>query len=169
VTPSESQFILSVGATMSTNHALHGSNYGGCIGLYAPGHNVLGPWNGNPSQEVRKSGSSVSSAIISGLFAAFLTILTSDPKFTETVSFLSSEEGVNLANRFLAKSDRVSFDKNDIVEPHSLPYVPCNIHNITNMRNIITSEIDSYDHVYRSAFRSIKKRMSDLKRTHDET
>ena len=74
--PMDSPYAVAVGALDSTGQFLHGSNFGDCVDLYAPGEEVPAPWIGPSDTETSTlTGTSASAAIVTGLAARLMSRL----------------------------------------------------------------------------------------------
>lgn len=82
VTPSSSEFILSVGAaTWTSGLPLSGANYGSCVRIRVAGENIMTPYIGAEDSAVKEiSGSSAAAAFISGVAAKVIAMIHSTPR-----------------------------------------------------------------------------------------
>jgi hypothetical protein len=82
VSPSSSEFILTVGAaTWASALPLTGTNYGSCVKVRVAAEGIVTPYIGESNTEVREiSGSSAATAFLSGLAAKVISILHTTPR-----------------------------------------------------------------------------------------
>jgi hypothetical protein len=87
VSPSNSEFILTVGAaSWNSSLPLMGSNYGSCIRIRAAAERIIAPYIGESNTAVRAiSGSSVATAFISGVAARVVSVLHAMPGAAEAL------------------------------------------------------------------------------------
>ena len=70
--PAGNPFVLTVGATSSTDQRSSYSNYGTCINLFAPGDKILAASNTGPTDYSMPSGTSLSAPFVTGIVAQLL-------------------------------------------------------------------------------------------------
>lgn len=71
--PSTLDSVISVGAVSKFNYRLNASNFGSCVDVYAKGENIRGPGSRSAKARVKRSGTSVAAAIVTGNSAAYLS------------------------------------------------------------------------------------------------
>lgn len=69
--PSSAEKVTSVGASTKEDKRAYFSNYGDCVSLYAPGHEITGAWLGGTTKTI--SGTSMASPHVAGTIAALLS------------------------------------------------------------------------------------------------
>lgn len=69
--PSSAEKVVSVGASTKEDKRAYFSNYGNCVSLYAPGHEITGAWLGGSTRTI--SGTSMASPHVAGTIAALLS------------------------------------------------------------------------------------------------
>lgn len=79
--PSNSDHVISVGATNSANRIVGFSNWGSCVSIFAPGDNILGALNDNTGS-VTMSGTSMGAPHVSGTVA--LLYQNTEPEILNT-------------------------------------------------------------------------------------
>ena len=85
--PASSPYALSVGAIDAAGIYVTGTNYGGCVDMYAPGEDIPAPWIGASNTEARVlTGTSASAAIVTGVVANMMSSLRS-PSWTYTNAY----------------------------------------------------------------------------------
>lgn len=142
LSPANSGFTLSVAGTgKNTELPLHGSNYGDCIDIYAPGEDVMAPFIGPSNTEHKPlTGSSAAAAVVSGIAARVLhAVATSDvfsKRYEETIV---QADGAPFLKRVLTSSRVAGYYENK--GPHAGPYRDCDIVNGTALTSILKLEL----------------------------
>jgi len=72
VSPARAANAITVGATTNTDARSSFSNFGTCVGVFAPGSNILGAWIGSTTATNTISGTSMASPHVAGGVALFL-------------------------------------------------------------------------------------------------
>jgi len=75
--PASAQNVIAVGASNITNGIAPFSNYGRAVNIYAPGVGIRSAWIGAPMYAAPLSGTSMSTGIVAGIAAYFLSQDTS--------------------------------------------------------------------------------------------
>eukprot|EP00276_Gloeochaete_wittrockiana_P010338 CAMPEP_0184651122 /NCGR_PEP_ID=MMETSP0308-20130426/8699_1 /TAXON_ID=38269 /ORGANISM="Gloeochaete witrockiana, Strain SAG 46.84" /LENGTH=2163 /DNA_ID=CAMNT_0027085117 /DNA_START=217 /DNA_END=6708 /DNA_ORIENTATION=+ len=71
--PASSEHALSVGATDILDTIADFSDWGPCVDIFAPGVDILSAWIGDPEASVLNSGTSMSTPLVSGVAALYLS------------------------------------------------------------------------------------------------
>lgn len=69
--PSSAEKVVSVGASTKEDKRASFSNYGNCVSVYAPGHEITGAWLNGSTRTI--SGTSMASPHVAGVIAALLS------------------------------------------------------------------------------------------------
>jgi subtilisin family serine protease len=143
--PANSPFALIASATLNDlDMDRPESNYGDCIDINAPGEMIPSPYIGSSNQEESTlSGSSASTAIVTGMLGVILTIIRSLPpleyenslinllqEFSENLS--SENFPILLRNLLLASNEQFS-STSSAREAHPTPMTYCDLRNINSI------------------------------------
>lgn len=70
--PARTAEAITVGATTNTDARASFSNYGGCVDIFAPGHNITSSWNTSDADNKTISGTSMATPHVAGMAALYL-------------------------------------------------------------------------------------------------
>jgi aqualysin 1 len=71
-TPGRTPAAITVGSSWNTDDHWPGDNYGLCVDIHAPGHDILSLWNGSDTGTVLKGGTSMAAPHVAGVAALYL-------------------------------------------------------------------------------------------------
>ena len=75
--PSSAEKVVSVGASTKEDKRAYFSNYGNCVSIYAPGHEITGAWLNGSTKTI--SGTSMASPYVAGTIASLLSRTKESP------------------------------------------------------------------------------------------
>jgi len=70
--PARTAEAITVGATTNTDARASFSNFGGCVDIFAPGHNITSSWNTGDADNKTISGTSMATPHVAGMAALYL-------------------------------------------------------------------------------------------------
>jgi subtilisin family serine protease len=70
--PARTAEAITVGATTTSDARASFSNYGGCVDIFAPGHNITSSWNTSDADNKTISGTSMATPHVAGMAALYL-------------------------------------------------------------------------------------------------
>ncbi|HKX82987.1 MAG TPA: S8 family serine peptidase, partial [Pyrinomonadaceae bacterium] len=89
-TPARTVNAITVGATSDTDFRPNYSNYGACVDIFAPGHNVLSANHANDTATASKSGTSQAAPLVAGIAAVYRAANPSASPATVAQALLST-------------------------------------------------------------------------------
>lgn len=143
--PGSSSTTLSVAGTGKRSEMpLHGSNYGDCVDMYAPGEDIMAPFIGPSNSEERAmTGSSAATAIVSGLAARILHTIASIPRYARSYEVLIAQaDSAAFLKRLLLSSSRLTGDAN-MGPAHPKAFYDCDITNMSTVTALLDIELGS--------------------------
>jgi subtilisin family serine protease len=87
--PARAPSAITVGATTSIDYRASYSNYGSCVDIFAPGHNITSAWNTSPTASNTIGGTSMASPHVAGVA---VLALAANPRATpaDVAAFITS-------------------------------------------------------------------------------
>jgi hypothetical protein len=144
-TPANSPFVLVTAATLrELDLERPETNFGDCIDINAPGEMILSPWIGSSNtEESYLSGSSASTAVITGVLGVVITVLRTHPSveydghqvnlFEEFSNFLQPENFPILLRNILLTSAHQFPSTSSPRESHPTSATYCDLRSIDSI------------------------------------